>query len=46
MAYARRAVRLGWERTYLLAIGAAVGGLAGVLITAYLIHLTAPEVAS
>lgn len=31
--------RLGWERTYLLATGAALGAAAGVLLTALLIHL-------
>jgi len=32
--------RLGWERTYLLAAGGGIGALIGVLVTAYLIHLS------
>lgn len=32
--------RLGWKRTFLLAAGGGLGALAGVLITAYLIHLS------
>jgi len=31
--------RLGWMRTALLAAGGAVGAAAGVLITAWLIHI-------
>ena len=32
--------RLGWERTFLLALGGGLGALVGVLVTAYLIHLS------
>jgi len=32
--------RLGWERTVLLATGGAVGAAVGVLVTAWLIHVT------
>lgn len=32
--------RLGWKRTYLLALGGGLGALLGVLLTAYLIHLS------
>ena len=31
--------RMGWERTFFLAIGGGVGAAIGVLVTALLIHL-------
>ena len=33
------AERMGWERSYWLALGGALGAVAGVLITAWVIHL-------
>ncbi len=33
----------GWNRTFVLALGGAIGALAGVLITAYLIHVSKTE---
>ena len=36
---AEQPARMGWKRTYLLAIGGAIGGALGVLVAAWLIHL-------
>ena len=32
--------RMGWERTAYLALGGALGALAGVLLAAWIIHVT------
>lgn len=40
---AERPVRLGWERTVWLAVGGAIGAVAGVLVTAWFIHVAVPK---